>query len=169
MQLERTLIVFKPHAVQRGIVGEILSRFEKAGLKIIGSKMVQPSEDHYHHHYETIGKVISRRGEKTFRTALAMMNEGPVLAFALEGVEAASLVKKMVGPTEPKSAAPGTIRGDYSHFSYGFADAAESDLYNVIHCSGDLNDAILEVPHWFAENELFSYETAHDMLVYKKK
>lgn len=140
---------------QRGIVGEIIARFEKVGLKIVGSKMINASTDHLHHHYETIGQVISRRGEATFNQAVAMMQEGPVLAFALEGVEAAHQVKKMVGPTEPKAALPGTIRGDYSHLSFAHGDKVKSDVYNIIHCSGDFNDAVLEVPHWFAENELF--------------
>ena len=169
MQLERTLIIFKPHALQRGIMGEILTRFERAGLKIVGAKMVQPSAEHYHHHYEEIGKMITRRGEKTFNIAKNMMSEGPVLAFVLEGVEAASLVKKLVGPTEPKNAPPGTIRGDYSHLSFAHADKYETDVYNVIHCSGDSADAELEVPHWFSESELFEYTTAHDMVVLKKK
>jgi len=169
MQLERTLIVFKPHAVQRGVVGEILARFEKVGLKIVGSKMLTPTTDHYHHHYEAIGKMITRRGEKTFNVALGMMNEGPVLAFVLEGVEAVSLVRKLVGSTEPKSSAPGTIRGDYSHLSFAHADAMNTDVYNIIHASGDPEEAALEVAHWFSEGELFTYETGHDMIVHKNK
>jgi len=169
MQLERTLIVFKPHAVKRGIVGEILTRFEKVGLKVVGTKMLQPTTEHYHHHYEAIGKMITRRGEKTFNIALGMMNEGPVLAMVLEGVEAVSLVRKMVGGTEPKSSAPGTIRGDYSHLSFAHADKVDSDVYNVIHASGDPEEAAMEIAHWFAEGELFTYETAHDILVHKKK
>ncbi len=167
--IERTLIVFKPHAVMRGIVGEILTRFEKVGLKIVGSKMLQPSIEHFHHHYEEIGKMITRRGEDKFNTALGMMQEGPVLAFVLEGIEAAALVKKMVGPTEPKSAAPGTIRGDYSLLSFAYADTAGSDVYNVIHCSGDSAEAALEVSHWFSESELFDYETAHEQFRKPKK
>jgi nucleoside diphosphate kinase len=105
--LERSLIVFKPDSVQRGIIGEVITRFEKAGLKIVGAKMLQPSYDHYYHHYENIGKMVSRRGQKVFDVTLEMMNEGPVIAFVLEGVEAVALVRKMVGSTEPKSALPG--------------------------------------------------------------
>jgi nucleoside-diphosphate kinase len=169
MKLERTLILMKPHAVARGIVGEILTRFERAGLKIVGNKMLQPDEAHYHYHYETIGTMITRRGEDKFKNALNMMNEGPVIAFVLEGIEAVSLVRKMVGPTEPKSAAPGTIRGDYAHFSFGYADAINSDVYNVIHASGDPEEAEKEIGHWFSETELFDYITAHDMVVMKRK
>jgi nucleoside-diphosphate kinase len=166
---ERTLIIFKPDAVQRGIVGEVLSRFEKIGLKIVGAKMLAPSYDHYYHHYENIGKMISRRGQKTFDVTLAMMNEGPVIAFVLEGIEAVAIVRKMVGTTEPKSALPGTIRGDYAHMSFAHADASGIGVPNIIHASGDVSEAELEIPHWFSEAELFSYETVHEKFTQKKK
>lgn len=166
---ERTLIVFKPDAVQRGIVGEILTRFEKVGLKIVGSKMLKPDYAHYHKHYEEIGKVISRRGQKVFDVTLKMMNEGPVIAFVLEGVESASLVRKMVGATEPKSALPGTVRGDYSHVSYAHADANEIGIPNILHASGDAAEAKLEIAHWFSENELFDYETIHEKFTQPRK
>src|SRR3989338_4802415 len=78
---ERTLIVIKPDGVQRGIVGDILGRFERAGLKIVGTKMLEPNYDHFYHHYENIGKMISRRGQKTFDVTLDMMKSGPVIAF----------------------------------------------------------------------------------------
>ncbi|HEY4503135.1 MAG TPA: nucleoside-diphosphate kinase [Candidatus Paceibacterota bacterium] len=166
---EKTLIVFKPDAVQRGIVGEILSRFEKVGLKIVGPKMLKPDYDHYHKHYEDIGKVISRRGQKVFDITLEMMNEGPVIAFVLEGVEAVSLVRKMVGTTEPKSALPGTVRGDYSHMSFAHADANDLGIPNILHASGDASEAELEIAHWFSANELFEYETVHEKFVVGKK
>jgi nucleoside-diphosphate kinase len=120
--IERTLILLKPDAVMRGIVGEILSRFEKVGLKIVGTKMVRPDKDFYFHHYETIGKMVSRRGQKVFDVQLEVMTAGPVIAVVLEGIEAVSLVRKMVGATNPKEALPGTIRGDYSHMSFSYAD-----------------------------------------------
>ncbi len=160
--MERTLIIFKPDAMQRGIVGEIFSRFEKAGLKLVGAKMIKPTYDQFYHHYENIGKVVSRRGKEVFDMTLSMMENGPVLAMVLEGVEAAALVRKMVGATEPKSALPGTIRGDYSHMSYAHADANKVGIPNLIHASGDAAEAELEIAHWFAEAELFEYETAHE-------
>ena len=166
---EQTLIVFKPDAVQRGLVGEILMRFEKAGLKIVAAKMLQPSKEHFHHHYETIGKLISRRGQKTFDAALDLMTSGPVIAMVLEGVEAAALVRKMVGATEPKSALPGTIRGDYSHMSYGHADKHEIGIPNLLHASGDAEEAKAEVAHWFSEAEMFSYETVHEKFTQTRK
>lgn len=166
---EQTLIVFKPDAVQRGLVGEILMRFEKAGLKIVAAKMLQPTKEHFHHHYETIGKLISRRGQKTFDSALDLMTSGPVVAMVLEGVEAAALVRKMVGATEPKSALPGTIRGDYSHMSYGHADKHDIGIPNLLHASGDAEEAKAEVAHWFSESEMFSYETVHEKFTQTRK
>jgi nucleoside-diphosphate kinase len=165
---EQTLIVFKPDAVIRGLVGEILSRFEKAGLKIVGAKMLQPNYEHFYHHYEKIGKLISRRSQATFDVTLKMMTEGPVIAFVLEGIEAAALVRKMVGATEPKSALPGTIRGDYAHMSFAFADKAGIGVPNLIHASGDAEEAKQEITHWFSENELFSYEAAHEHFTHGK-
>jgi len=167
--IERSLIVFKPDAVQRGIVGEILSRFEKTGLKIVGTKMLQPSYDHYYHHYENIGKMISRRGQKAFDVTLSMMNVGPVIAFVLEGVEAVALVRKMVGATEPKSALPGTIRGDYSHMSFAHADQNDVGIPNIIHASGDVDEAKQEIDYWFSETELFSYSTVHEKFTQTKR
>lgn len=159
--MERTLIVLKPDAVQRGIVGEILSRFEKAGLKILGMKMMQPDESHYHHHYETISKLISRRGQEVYdRNAKAMM-KGPVVAAVLEGVEAVVVVRKMVGDTEPKSALPGTIRGDYAHVSMEHSNKHDAGLPNLIHASGDAEEAKQEIAHWFKSDELFEYKTVH--------
>ena len=157
--VERTLIVFKPDAVQRGIVGEILQRFERVGLKIIGVKMVSPDREHYQKHYEGIGKLATRRGEETLNITLDMMMDGPVIAMVLEGVEAVAVVRKIVGPTEPKSADMGTIRGDYSHVSFGYAGSCRKGIPNLIHASGDSDEAVQEIAHWFEESELVSYTT----------
>jgi len=160
--MERTLVVFKPDAVQRGIVGEIITRFERVGLKIVGTKMLRPDYDHYYRHYEDIGKMVTRRGKEIFDVTLEMMNEGPVVALVLEGIEAVALVRKMVGGTEPKTALPGTIRGDYSHISFQHADKQSIATPNIIHASGDSDEAKLEIAHWFSENELFDYETTQE-------
>jgi len=160
--MERTLIIFKPDAVMRGLVGEILSRFEKVGLKIVGAKMLVASESHLEGHYEGIGTLKTRKGEQIFNQTLQMMQVGPVIAMVLEGVEAVELVRKMVGPTEPKSAQPGTIRGDYAHVSYGYANKSGSGVSNLIHASADPAEASKEIAHWFAETELYSYETVHE-------
>lgn len=160
--IQRTLILFKPDAVQRGVVGEILTRFERVGLKIIGTKMIAPDEQHYYKHYEEIGQLLTRRGEETMSNQLKTMSQGPVIAMVLEGVEAVELVRKLVGSTEPKSAAPGTIRGDFSHMSYGYSDNTSQGIPNLIHASGDLSDAEKEIPHWFSEDELMDYSVLHE-------
>jgi Nucleoside diphosphate kinase len=160
--IERTLILFKPDAVQRGVVGEILTRFERVGLKIVGTKMISPTKEHFYKHYEEIGQVITRRGEKVFNNVLDNMTEGPVIAMVLEGIEAVDLVRKLVGSTEPKSSAPGTIRGDFSHMSYGYGDAQDKGIPNLIHASGDQADAKKEIPHWFSDEELYDYSVLNE-------
>jgi nucleoside-diphosphate kinase len=160
--IERTLVLFKPDAVQRGVVGEILTRFERVGLKVVGTKMIEPDEDHYFKHYEEIGQLKTRRGDDVFSNTVTMMTEGPVIAMVFEGVEAAELVRKLVGPTEPKSAAPGTIRGDFSHMSYGYGDEQHKGIPNLIHASGDAKEAKQEIAHWFSEDELYDYRVLHE-------
>lgn len=160
--VQHTLVVFKPDSVQRGIVGDILSRFERVGLKIVGCKMVNPDKDHYYTHYEGISQMISRRGQETFDMTLEFMASGPVIAMVLEGIEAVALVRKIVGPTEPKSAEMGTIRGDYSHMSFGYSDSKKIGVPNLIHASGNLEEAKKEVPHWFKDDELYEYEDVVD-------
>lgn len=160
--VQRSLVVCKPDAVQRGIVGEILQRFERVGLKIVGMKMVMPDEDQYRAHYEDIGKMITRRGEQAFRYNLSYMMTGPVIAMVLEGVEAVPLVRKIVGPTEPKSAEMGTIRGDYSHMSFGYSDAKGMGVPNLVHASGNAEEAKKEIALWFKPEELYDYSDLNE-------
>jgi nucleoside-diphosphate kinase len=167
--MERTLIVFKPDAVQRGIVGEILTRFERAGLKIVGAKLLRPDYNHFFEHYEGIGTLKTRKGDKIFEDQLASMQEGPVFAMVLEGVEAVEFVRKMVGSTEPKSALPGTIRGDFAHVTYGAAASINRGVANIIHASADPDEAKKEIAHWFSESELFEYETVHEKFTQPRK
>lgn len=155
--IQKTLVLVKPDGLQRGLAGRIISRFEDVGLKIVGMKMVHVdaafSKKHYAEHLE-----------KPFYGGLeAMITFGPVIAMVIEGVEAIETVRKMVGATEPKSAAPGTIRGDFAHVSYGFADEKHIGVKNLIHASADVNDAKKEVPLWFNESELFTYPSVHDV------
>ncbi len=166
--MERTLVILKPDAVQRGIIGEVISRFERVGLRLVAMKMIHPDQDQYHHHYETIGQVITRRGQDVFDMNLDYMMMGPVVAMVWSGIEAVELVRKMVGATEPKSALPGTIRGDYAHMSYNHADSVKTGIPNIIHASGDLADAKQEIAHWFSESEMYDYEVLHEKFTQKK-
>lgn len=158
--IERTLVVLKPDAVQRGIMGEIISRFERAGLKVVGMKLIAPDEEHFHKHYEEIGTLISRRGQDVYNVTLATMTDSPVLAMVLEGIDAIAHVRKMVGPTDPKEAQPGTIRGDYSHISRQLALEAGRTLPNLIHASANKEEAEQELKLWFADDETYEYQTA---------
>ncbi|HUC89839.1 MAG TPA: nucleoside-diphosphate kinase [Patescibacteria group bacterium] len=167
--MERTLIIFKPDSVARGIVGEIISRFERVGLKIVGAKMLAPDYDHYFQHYEGIGTLKTRKGGKIFEDQMASMQEGPVLAMVLEGVEAVELVRKMVGPTEPKSAQPGTIRGDYAHVTYGQAASVDRGVANIMHASAEPDEAEKEIAHWFSDSEIFEYEAVHEKFTQPRK
>lgn len=160
MKIERTLVLIKPDGVERGLVGQILSRFEQAGLKIAGLKLTMVDKDFAKKHYtEDISK---RRGEHVREQMVEMLSSGPVVAVALEGIESIALVRKMVGATEPKAAEPGTIRGDFAHVSYGWADAKGIGVRNVVHASSSAEDAESEVGLWFAETDLHSYASVHD-------
>ena len=157
--MERSLILLKPDAVDRGLVGEILQRFEKVGLKIAGLKMIQASTDHAQKHYTE--DLAVRRGENVRKMMIDMITSGPVVAIALEGVEAVELIRKMVGSTEPKSAAPGTIRGDYSHVSFKHADEKGIGINNLIHASSSKEEAEVEIAVWFTPEELHDHKAGY--------
>lgn len=159
--LERTLIIFKPDTIQRGIVGEVISRFERAGLKIVAMKMVAPDELHFHKHYEGISGLISRWGEDIYNVTLKQMTETPVIVFVLEGIEVVSYVRKLVGTTDPKDSAPGTIRGDFTHITRGYTNPIGATLPNILHASGDPDEAVQEIALWFNDDEIYGdYDTA---------
>lgn len=159
--IERTFVAIKPDGVERGLVGEIISRFEKVGLKLAAMKFVWVDKEFAKKHY-------AEHIDKPFYPGLeAMITMGPVVAMVLEGVEAIGLVRKIVGPTEPKSAAPGTIRGDFAHVSYGHADKHKIGVKNVIHASANGKDAENEIKLWFDEKDIHDYETVHEKHVRK--
>jgi nucleoside-diphosphate kinase len=166
--MEKTLIIFKPDAVMRGIVGEITTRFERTGLKIVAVKMIEPDEAHYEEHYEGIGTLRSRKGKEIFESQLATMQDGPVIAMVLEGVDAVEAVRKMVGDTQPKTAQPGTIRGDYAHVSYEQASSTGRGVANIVHASADSSEAKKEIAHWFAESEIHDYQAVHERFTQPK-
>lgn len=154
--IQQTLILIKPDGVQRGLIGEITRRFERVGLKIVGMKMIHIDEKFARSHY-------AEHVDKKFYPLLeSMITMGPIVAMVLEGVESIGLVRKMVGATEPKTAAPGTIRGDYCHVSYGYADNVGMSIKNVVHASANASDSAKEIELWFDKKELFSYELVHD-------
>ncbi len=157
--IERTLVILKPDCVQRQFCGEILSRFERVGLKVVGMKMVWPEGDFFKKHYYD---VETRHGIEILMGNVKAMTDGPVIAFVLEGVNSIENVRKMTGPTEPKQAMPGTIRGDYSHYTYALADKNKIAVKNIIHASANAKDSEYEIGLWFSAQELYSYKTVHE-------
>jgi nucleoside-diphosphate kinase len=155
-EFERTLVLVKPDGVERQVSGEIISRIEKSGMKLVGMKMVHMTEDFAKEHYKAHVDKPFYKGLEVFMTS------SPVIAMVVEGISAIETVRKLVGATEPKSAAPGTIRGDFSHHSYGFTDKKGIAIKNLVHASGDENDAKYEVGLWFKEDELHDYSTVHE-------
>jgi nucleoside-diphosphate kinase len=156
---EQTLVLIKPDGVQRAIAGRILQRFEDAGLKVVGMKMVHVNKEKAEKHYFDVAERVS---EKVFQANVNFLVEGPVLAFVLEGIQAIETVRKMVGGTEPKTALPGTIRGDFAHQSYEWCDANNQVIRNLIHASASSGDAKREIELWFKPEELHLYTLVHE-------
>jgi nucleoside-diphosphate kinase len=158
--IERTLVLLKPDAVQRSLVGNIITRFENVGLKIVGIKMQWVTSEFSKKHY-------SDHVSKPFYKALeTFITEGPVIAMVIEGIHAVETVRKMVGSTEPRKALPGTIRGDFAHHSYEYADKKGISIKNLIHASDSIENANKEVSLWFKPEELHTYKTVHEKHVF---
>lgn len=164
--MERSLVLLKPDALDRGIVGEIIYRFERAGIKIVGMKMLVSKEDAARAHYTD--DLAKRRGEAVRELMVAMITSGPIVALALEGVEVVEVVRKMVGATEPKAAAPGTIRGDFAHVSFKHADEHEMGVFNLIHASGSKEEGETEIAVWFKPEELVSHNPSYTHITLKQ-
>jgi nucleoside-diphosphate kinase len=141
--MERTLILLKPCAIERAIMGEILSRIEKKGLLIVGIKMLQLSDALLDQHYAHLAD------KPFFPIIKASMQRTPVVALCVQGKEAVQVIRQMAGVTNGRNAAPGTIRGDYSM----------SVMENVIHASDTIENAQTEINRFFTANELFNYQT----------
>jgi len=182
--MEKTLVILKPDAVQRGLVGEILARFEKAGLKIVAMKMMVADKDLLTKHYpDDLVPIVGNKTKKDWNeygvehtesaeeigrmivdATRDFMRSGPVIAFVLEGGHAVEVVRKLVGTTGPKDSPPGTIRGDYAHLGLGRASMKRMGATNLIHASGSVEEAQTEIDMWFDKSELHAYKTVHDHL-----
>jgi nucleoside-diphosphate kinase len=189
--IERSLVLLKPDAVKRGIVGEILHRFERSGLKMVAAKMIvadeQMAKDHYPNTAEWKQKVGQRTiddcikygidvianmgtddplkvGEIVKQWNVDFLTSGPVLAIVYEGVNAVERVRSLVGDTVPARAAAGTIRGDFSLDSAIAANRRQRTIYNLIHASGSVEEAQEEIKLWFKTAEIVSYRRVHEDL-----
>ena len=184
--MERTLIILKPDAVKRGIVGEIMNRFERAGFKVVGSKMMMADPKLVAKHYpddlipivgnktktdwDNYGVKYSESAEEIGKMIVdatrQFLGSGPVVAMVLEASHAVEVARKLVGSTGPKDSAPGTIRGDYAHLSLGGASLKKKGAANLVHASGTVDEAKKEITMWFKPEELFKYTTVHEQLTH---
>lgn len=142
--MEKTLVLVKPNALQRGIVGDIITRFERKGLRIVGMKMMFMTDEIVNEHY---AHLVER---PFFPYLKSSMQAAPIIACCLEGAEAVDTVRLLVGPTNSRKALPGTIRGDFSM----------SGEQNVVHASDSVENAVIEIDRFFAPGELYDYESA---------
>ena len=160
---ERTLVLLKPDAVGRGLAGRLLQRFEDAGLKIVGVRMRQIDAELARKHYFDLEE---RFGKSVFDVTATFMQSGPVISLCLEGVEAVATVRKLVGVTFPNQAAPGTIRGDFAHTSKAYTESNHTVAANLIHASGNVEEAKYEVELWFGPEDLFEYQTVAERFLF---
>jgi len=187
--MEKSLVLIKPDGVQRGLISEIIGRFERVGLKLIAIKMVHPTHDDVEKHYtltdewmlgvytkakakyESVGEKFPFTDHQSYGKSIKnglvnFLKSSPVVAMVWEGETAVSLIRKMVGNTEPASAAPGTIRGDLSHDSYALSNSQNRPIRNLVHASGNIKEADHEIGIWFTETELYKYEHVNDRVQY---
>ncbi len=186
---ERTLIIIKPDGIQRSLIGEMIGRFERIGLKLVGMKMVLPDEAFVEAHYTLDSGWRRVTGEKTIRsykekgkappsedpleiTALILerlkkyMTSSPVIVMVWQGAHAVQIVRKLVGGTEPLTSDVGTIRGDFVLDSYELSDGDSRCIRNLIHASGSPEEAEKEITHWFKKDELINYRLVQEQILY---
>lgn len=186
---ERTLVIIKPDGIQRALMGEIFSRYERVGLKLLGVKMLVPTPEHIEAHYTLDPEWRRLTGEKTIKSykeqGLTPPNEdplvitanilanlkkymasGPVLAMVWQGAHAVKIIRKITGGTEPLSSDVGTIRGDYVLDSYTMSNTDGRSVRNLVHASGSVAEAEMEIKHWFKEEDLINYRLIQEQIIY---
>lgn len=186
---ERSLVIIKPDGIQRSLVGEIVGRFERVGLKCVGMKLTVPTKEAIETHYtldpswkEMVGKKAIESYQKKGETPPSTdpvevgnavverlkgyMTSGPVLIMAWQGAHAVEMIRKLVGGTEPRSSDVGTIRGDFVLDSYSMADSDNRAIRNLIHASGSVEEAQNELKHWFKDGELVDYRLVQEAILY---
>ncbi len=187
--IEKSLVLLKPDAIQRNLIGEILTRFERTGLKIIAMRMVMPTEEISRNHYykddswfEMVGKrqkeLFLSKGIQVDKTELELgkvvqdqlveyLTLSPIIAIVFEGHNAVLNIRKIVGATNPYDAVPGTIRADYSIETYALADTSKRSVQNLIHSSGTVEEANTEIRIWFTKDEIHSWKRLDEVLLYR--
>jgi nucleoside-diphosphate kinase len=185
---ERTFIILKPDTVQRSLMGEVIRRFERTGLKCTAMKMFMADEARLLEHYNkddawflkkgtriveemtAQGRKVEKEpieyGKDIIRTIVHYMEAAPVVGLVFEGNEAVAVVTKLVGTTEPKTSDVGTIRGDFTVDSYSHSSFENRSVRNLIHCSESPAEAEREIAIWFTQNEIMDYVTAQERIMY---
>lgn len=185
---ERTLVLVKPDGVQRALIGEIVSRLERVGLKIVALKFLLPTKDQAYKHYvkseaeiEALGnrsiegkkksgiEVVENPkelGQKIVNRLVAFLSAGPIVAIVLEGNRSIAITRKLVGSTEPLQSDVGTIRGDYTIDSYALADDGDRSVRNLVHASANVEEADYEIKVWFKDEDLINYKNSFDKILY---
>ncbi len=196
IKFERTFCMVKPDGVMRGLIGDIISRIERAGLKVVAVKMMLPTEDQVRAHYPMSDEAwITRLGEKSLSAfddleaeakdllgtddkktigesvatnLVSYMTSGPVVCMVVEGVQAVAMVRKLAGNTLPFKAEMGTIRGDYSVDSPSVANAEDRSIHNLFHASENQEEASNEIDLWFGNETVHAYQLTSDAVMYAK-
>ncbi len=185
---ERTFVILKPDAIQRSLIGDIISRIEKTGLKLVAGKFIMATEEQCWTHYNKDEEWFLKKGTKIVENRQAMglpvekeaieygrdiigalvkfMTSGPIMPMIWEGNQAVGIVKKLVGGTEPLTSDVGTLRGDYTIDSYELAGFDDRAVRNLIHCSDIPEEAQREIKIWFNENEAINYRLVAEQILY---
>jgi len=185
----RTLVIIKPDAIQRSLMGEIIGRYERIGLKLVAMKMLVPTEEMIEKHYTLDPQWRKVTGEKTIKGYLdkglkpwtndpmevteallkklkKYMTSGPVIAMVWQGTHAVKIVRKLTGGTEPLMSDVGTIRGDYVLDSYQISDGCGRAIRNLVHASGSAKEAEDEIKYWFKKDEIIDYTLVQEQILY---
>ncbi len=186
---ERTLVIIKPDGIQRTLIGEIIGRYERIGLKLVAMKMFVPTAEKIEQHYTLDPDWRRITGEKTIKgyvdkglkapvtdplevTRILLeklkkyMTSGPIIVMVWQGAHCVSIVRKITGGTEPLMSDVGTIRGDYVLDSYQMSDIDGRSIRNLVHASGSVKEAEDEIKHWFDEKEIIKYKIAQEDIIY---
>jgi len=188
---ERTLVIIKPDGIQRSLIGEIIARYERIGLKLVALKMLIPTEEMVEQHYtldpawkrsvgekrikaaEAKGEVEAEQdpekiGDRVLMVLKKYITAGPVIAMVWQGAHAVGIVRKITGGTEPLTSDVGTIRGDFMLDSYAMSEASGRSVRNLVHASGSVKEAEDEIAHWFASEEIIDYRIIQEQILYQQ-
>jgi nucleoside-diphosphate kinase len=185
---EHSLVIIKPDGIQRSLMGDIISRFERTGLKFIAMKLLVPKAEQCWTHYNKdeewflkkgtrivddrtaqglpIEKEAMEYGKDIIQSNVDFFTSGPVLAMVIEGNQSVAIIKKIVGGTEPTTSDVGTIRGDYTVDSYALSSIDNRAVRNLVHCSDSPEEAEREIKIWFSPEELIGYRLVQEQILY---